>query len=71
MDEGVVAEGRITEDPADTVAFVRAFLAAYGATLASGDRIIGGSVVAPVSVSAGDDLLVDFGELGRLSIAFS
>jgi 2-keto-4-pentenoate hydratase len=67
----VVAEGRITEDPALTVAFVRSFLAAHGAVLEPGDRIIGGSVVAPVGVAPGDELHVGFGPLGGLRIAFS
>ncbi len=66
-----IATGAITEDPRDTVAFVRTFLAAHGATLAPGDRIIAGSVVAPVSVAAGDSLVVSFGLLGSLRVAFS
>ena len=46
-----VAEGRLVEDPATTVAFVRSYLVAHGAELREGDRIIAGSVVAPVAVS--------------------
>jgi 2-keto-4-pentenoate hydratase len=67
----VVAEGRIVEDPATTVAFVRSFLAAHGATLEPGQRIIAGSVVAPLPVAARDELDVAFGPLGNLSIAFA
>jgi len=67
----VLAEGRITEDPAQTVAFVRSFLAAHGAALEPGDRIIAGSVVAPVAVAPGERLHVDFGPMGGLDIAFS
>jgi 2-oxo-hept-3-ene-1,7-dioate hydratase len=67
----VVAEGRITEDPAQTVAFVRTFLAAHGGVLEPGDRIIAGSVVAPIAVGPGDGLHVDFGPLGGLQIAFA
>jgi len=66
----VVAEGRLVEDPAATVAFVRSFLAGYGATLEPGDRIIGGSVVAPLPVAPGDALEVSFGPLGQLSVRF-
>jgi 2-keto-4-pentenoate hydratase len=66
----VVAEGRLVKDPATTVAFVGSFLAAHGATLATGDRIIAGSVVAPVAVVPGDELSVSFGPLGRLSVGF-
>ena len=67
----VIAEGRITEDPAVTVDFVRRFLAAHSATLAPGDRIIAGSVVAPVAVAPGDALDVSFGPLGALSVSFA
>jgi 2-keto-4-pentenoate hydratase len=66
----VVAEGALTEDPAATLQFVRSYLAAHGATLQAGDRIIAGSVVAPVSVAPGDELDVSFGPLGRLSVRF-
>ncbi|HEY1831960.1 MAG TPA: hypothetical protein VGG38_17135 [Acidimicrobiales bacterium] len=66
-----VGEGRIVEDPATTVAFVATYLQAHGAELVEGDRIIAGSVVAPVSVAPGDDLAVSFGPLGSLSVRFS
>ena len=66
----VVAEGRLVEDPATTVEFVRSYLAAHGAALAAGDRIIAGSVVAPVAVVPGDELSVSFGPLGHLSVGF-
>ena len=66
----VVAEGRLVEDPATTVAFVRSYLAAHGAALEEGDRIIAGSVVAPVAVAPGDELSVSFGPLGHLSVRF-
>jgi 2-keto-4-pentenoate hydratase len=67
---GVVADGRIVEDPAATVAFVRSFLAGHGAALRPGDRIIAGSVVPPVAVAPGDALQVAFGPLGQLSVTF-
>lgn len=66
----VVAEGRLTEDPATTAAFVRTYLASHGAALEEGDRIIAGSVVAPLAVAPGDELSVSFGPLGRLSVRF-
>ena len=65
-----VAEGRLTEDPATTASFVRSYLAAHGAELADGDRIIAGSVVAPIAVAPGDELSVSFGALGHLSVRF-
>jgi 2-keto-4-pentenoate hydratase len=65
-----VAEGRLSDDPATTVDFASAFLATHGAALAPGERIIAGSVVAPVAVTPGDTLVVDFGTLGHLRISF-
>ncbi|HWD54527.1 MAG TPA: fumarylacetoacetate hydrolase family protein, partial [Acidimicrobiales bacterium] len=67
----VVAEGRLTKDPMVTVAFVRTYLAAHGAPLEPGQRIICGSVVPPVAVASGDGLDVSFGPFGALSISFS
>jgi 2-keto-4-pentenoate hydratase len=67
----VVEEGCLVEDPAITVMFVRSYLATHGASLEAGDRIIAGSVVAPVVVAAGDELSVSFGSLGNLSVRFS
>ena len=65
-----MAEGVLTEDPAATLLFVRSYLAAHGAVLQAGDRVIAGSVVAPVTVAPGDELDVSFGPLGRLSVRF-
>jgi 2-keto-4-pentenoate hydratase len=64
-------DGRLTEDPATTVAFVRRFLAAHGAALESGDRIIAGSLLPPLSVAPGDEIDVSFGPFGSLRAAFS
>ena len=66
----LVAEGALVEEPSTTVAFVRSFLAGHGAALQSGDRIIAGSVVAPVVVAPGDELSVSFGPLGHLGVGF-
>ncbi len=67
----LVAEGRPVEDPAETVAFVRRFLAEHGATLEPEHRIIAGSMVAPVAVAPGDELRVEFGRLGVLCVRFA
>jgi 2-keto-4-pentenoate hydratase len=67
----VVATGRISEDPATTAAFVGSYLKTHSAELAEGDRIIGGSMVAPVAVAPDDTLSVTFGPLGELRISFS
>ncbi len=63
--------GAVLEDPALTVAFVESFLAAHGATLEPGQRIIAGSLTAPLAVAPGDELTVTFGPLGALSVRFS
>ena len=68
---GNADEGALTEDPATTVAFVRRFVAAHGAALEPGQRIIAGSLVAPVAVAPGDHFEVTYGPLGRLSVRFS
>ena len=64
-------QGVLLEDPALTAAFVGSFLAAHGAALEPGQRIIAGSLTAPVAVAPGDALSVTFGPLGALSIRFS
>jgi 2-keto-4-pentenoate hydratase len=69
-DGAVVAEGGLTEDPADTVRLAQTFLAAHGAAVQPGERIICGSMIAPLLVAPGDDLAVTFGPLGSLHIAF-
>lgn len=69
-DDTCITEGRLTEDPTATTEFVRSYLAAHGAELRDGDRIIAGSLVAPVAVAPGDSLHVTFGPLGVLRIAF-
>jgi 2-keto-4-pentenoate hydratase len=69
-EDAVVAEGRLTKDPAVTVAFVRSFLAVHGGALEPGQRIICGSVVPPVPVAPGDALTVSFGALGTLGVNF-
>ena len=66
----VVAQGRVTEDPAITTVFVGSFLAAHGAALEPGQRIIAGSMVVPIPVAPGDALDVSFGPLGELGVAF-
>ncbi len=70
-DGALVAEGHPEEDPAETVGFVHRFLSDHGAALAPGDRIIAGSMVAPIAVAPGDELRVEFGPLGVLSVRFA
>jgi 2-keto-4-pentenoate hydratase len=67
----VVASGSLGEEPERTVEVVRQFLEVHGATLEPGDRIIAGSLIAPLSVKPGDQFDVTFGPLGQLSVAFT
>jgi 2-keto-4-pentenoate hydratase len=50
------------------VARVATFLGAHGAALLAGDRIISGSFTQPLPVVTGDDVEVDFGALGAVSV---
>ena len=66
----VVAEGRLGEDPATTVTFVRSYLDAHGATLEAGrpdHRRVGGGAGA---VAPGDELASPSGRSGHLSVRF-
>jgi 2-keto-4-pentenoate hydratase len=65
------ASGQLTESPATTIDVVRSFLATYGSELAPGDRIIAGSLIAPLSVEPGDAVDVSFGPLGQLTARFT
>ncbi len=60
-----------TEDPAETVARVAAFLDAHGAALRPGDRIIAGTLTPPLAVAPGDEVEVDLATLGRVSLRFA
>jgi 2-oxo-3-hexenedioate decarboxylase len=71
MDGAEVAAGLLLEEPGVTVEVVRSFLQAHGATLAPGDRIIAGSLIAPLNLEPGDTVDVAFGPLGALAARFS
>jgi 2-keto-4-pentenoate hydratase len=65
-----VADGRLRERPEATIGVVRTFLGAHGTRLRPGERIIAGSLIAPMDIAPGDRLDVSFGVLGSLSVAF-
>jgi 2-keto-4-pentenoate hydratase len=65
-----IADGRLGERPEATIGVVRSFLDAHGARLRPGERIIAGSLIAPMDIAPGDRLDVSFGALGSLSVAF-
>ena len=66
-----VAEGRLTEQPEVTVAWVTRFLAAHGAALRPGERIIAGSLTPALPVAPGEVIDASFGPMGSLGLAFS
>jgi 2-keto-4-pentenoate hydratase len=57
-------------DPVSVVRFMARMIGAGGERLRPGDAIIAGSLVPPPVVSAGDELALDLGRLGSLSLAF-
>jgi 2-keto-4-pentenoate hydratase len=61
----------VTDLPEVTLDVVRAFLLAHGALLAPGDRVIAGSLITPLALAPGDDLVVTYGPLGTLQVAFN
>jgi 2-keto-4-pentenoate hydratase len=59
-----------TLDPPEVVRLIARTIGAGGERLISGDAIIAGTLVPPPVVSAGDELALDLGPLGSLSLAF-
>jgi 2-oxo-hept-3-ene-1,7-dioate hydratase len=66
-----LAAAPMADDPAVTLQAVRTFLAAHGAVLEPGLRVIAGSMTSPLPVADGDGVHVDFGRLGSLEVSFS
>ena len=64
----VRAEDRAAGGYGELVRSVAALLGAMGEGLRAGDRLITGSVV-QVPVRAGDDVVADLGELGRVRLS--
>ncbi len=65
------ARATASTDLADTVRLVADSLAAAGERLAPGDVILAGSITVPVPVEPGDAVVVDLGQLGRLTADFT
>ena len=59
-----------TLDPVGAVRLVARIIGAGGERLRPGDAIIAGSLVPPPLVTPGDELALDLGPLGALSLAF-
>lgn len=59
-----------TLDPVEAVRLIARTIGAGGERLRPGDVIIAGTLVPPPVVSPGDELVLDLGPLGSLSLAF-
>lgn len=69
-----VAEGvgaNVLGDPRWALTWLANELQDHGMHLKQGDTIITGTCVVPVPVHEGDQMLVDFGVLGQLAVAFT
>ncbi|MFI9780747.1 2-keto-4-pentenoate hydratase [Streptomyces sp. NPDC051956] len=58
-------------DPAQAVAWLAGHLLRNGSRLEAGDIILSGTLCAPTPISAGDRLVADLGELGRVVVDVS
>lgn len=63
------AEVQVDLDPAAALAETRRFLRAFGADLQPGERLIAGSLAAPLPVEPGQRVDVEIGRLGSLRLA--
>ena len=61
---------RIPNDIGQLISMIADTLGKFGECLRKGDRIISGSITKPLSVHPGDDIVVDLGKLGQISIQF-
>ncbi|MGW7620516.1 2-keto-4-pentenoate hydratase [Streptomyces antimycoticus] len=55
-------------DPAEAVAWLARHLLRGGRRLAAGDIVLSGTLCAPTAISAGDRMVADLGELGRIAL---
>ncbi|MFE2180294.1 2-keto-4-pentenoate hydratase [Streptomyces sp. NPDC059455] len=55
-------------DPAEAVAWLARHLLRDGRRLEAGDIVLSGTLCAPTAISAGDRLVADLGELGRIAL---
>jgi 2-oxo-hept-3-ene-1,7-dioate hydratase len=62
---------RLVLQPIDMIRHVAKTLARYGECLETGDWLILGTLIQPVSVRAGDRITADFGPLGRVSVSIA
>jgi 2-oxo-hept-3-ene-1,7-dioate hydratase len=68
-DTGVAAA--VLGHPARGPAWLANKLHPHGVTLKAGELILGGSFTSPIAGAAGDEFVIDYGPLGRISFGFS
>lgn len=69
VEETGVAAG-VLDHPANGIVWLARRYAEHGLTLEAGHIVLAGSFTRPVAASAGDEFVVDYGELGRFTIPF-
>lgn len=67
---GEGAGANVLGDPRSALSWIAHELIAYGESLRPGDVIITGTCITPISVSIGDRVRMDFGDLGAIEAAF-
>lgn len=60
----------VFEHPARSVAWLAAHLARRGERLHAGEVVLSGTLTPPIAVGPGDQLMADFGSLGRIATTF-
>ena len=69
IEETGVAAG-VLDHPANGIVWLARRYAEQDLTLEAGHIVLGGSFTRPVSATAGDEFVVDYGDLGRFTIPF-
>ncbi len=69
IEETGVAAG-VLDHPANGIVWLARRYAEQGLTLEAGQIVLAGSFTRPVAAAAGDEFVVDYGPLGRLTIPF-
>jgi 2-oxo-hept-3-ene-1,7-dioate hydratase len=69
IEETGVAAG-VLDHPANGIVWLARRYAEHGLTLEAGHTVLSGSFTRPVVAAAGDEFVVDYGDLGRFTIPF-
>ena len=69
IEETGIAAG-VLDHPANGIVWLARRYAEHGRSLQAGHTVLAGSFTRPVAVSAGDEFVADYGDLGRFTIPF-